>query len=410
MYISQLNNGLRVLHIQHNSPVSHFGILINTGTRDELQNENGCAHLVEHSLFKGTSNRSAKSLALGLDNIGADINAYTTKEDTCVHVSFLSEYYPRIMDIFADMLFYSTFPEKEICKEINVIKEEIMSCFDSPSEVIYDDFENFLFTGHSLGRNILGTAQTLDVFANNLDIVRNFFSNNYLNNEIVLWSDGNLSEKKFMSLCDKYFGNSPLKTHSRERQHVTPYVGFDKVVDRDDVQCNVVMGGRAFSSYEKGRDAFTLLNHILGSDAISSRLNDKVREKRGLVYQIESSYTPYCDTGIFSIFYECEYDAQEKVNSIIRRELNKLKDNRMGSLQLGIAKKRLKGYIAVAADSRLNDAISSAKSLSVFNKVDDLKTVFRRIDAITEDDMLEVANVVFDENNLSQLIYRPQVS
>lgn len=408
MYIFTLPSGLRFLHIANNSSVSHFGIMINAGTRDENPYENGCAHLIEHSLFKGTKNQSSKSISIAFDHIGAEINAYTTKEDTCFHFSFLSEYYPKIMKTCADMLFNSCFPEKEIVKEINVIKEEILSCLDSPAESIFDDFENNLFNGHSIGRNILGTNESLDNIIHNLNIVKGFYEENYLNNEIIIWSNGNLTDKRFRFLCEKYFGDSPLKSTQRNRTTVGKNSRFDVVEDKEIFQCNTIIGGNAYSFFDKGREAFTLLNFMLGNDGLSSQLNYQVREKYGLVYHIESSYNPYCDTGAFSIFYECEYANNERVRNIVLKELNKCKNNLLGTNKLSTAKKQLKGSLAVAADSRLNDTISSAKSLLVFNKVEPMENVFKKIDGITSEEILSVANEIFSEDNISQLVYRPQ--
>ena len=409
-YTFTFPSGMHFLHIYNDSPVSHFGILINTGTRDEKDNENGCAHLVEHTIFKGTTKRSAKTISMALDHIGADVNAYTTKEDTCIHVSFLSEYYSKIMDVFSDMLFHSVFPDDGVEKEINVIKEEIMSCNDDPSDVIFDDFEDALFAGHSMGRNILGTPYSLDTFVKNIDILKSFFNNNYLNDEIVVWSNGRLSNDKFHKLCERFFGVSPLLSGKHDRIAVPQYNKFEKFIERDDSQCNVILGGRAFSCYEEERVAFTLLNHYLGNYGMSSRLNYAVREKRGLVYQIESGYNPYYDTGAFSVFYECDYQKHNEVNELIFKELNRCCNDRMKTLQLDVAKKQLKGSLAVASDSRLNDTISSAKSLLVYNKVDSLDDVFKKIDGVSADNILDVANVIFNNNNISQLIYIPNYS
>ena len=401
-------SGIKCLHIPRKSMVSHFGVLINTGTRDEKNDEGGCAHLVEHSLFKGTTLHSGNFISKSLDKLGADVNAYTTKEETCFHASFMSEFYPKIMSIFADMLFNSKFPTKEINNEINVIREEILSCEDSSSEKIFDDFEGLLYKHHDLGKNILGTVKQIDKYVDNPVVPQTFYKNNYLNEEIVLWTDGDISEKKFKTLCGKYFGDSPFKSGKHERNHPKEYNKFYVTIQRDDIQSNVIMGGGAFSYFDDDKIPFTLLNHVLGNDGMSSYLNKNIREKRGLVYVVESNYTAYADMGTFNIFFESEKRNTQKVIDLIEKILDKCKQEKISDGELKTAKQQLKGTIAVASDIRLNDVISAAKSLVTFDKVEDLPTIFQKIEKITADDMLKVANVVFDDANMSTLIYNPR--
>lgn len=403
----QLANGLRFVYKPVNSSVSHLGIMVNVGTRDENVDEHGGAHLIEHLLFKGTKTKTAKNISLKFDNIGADVNAYTTKEETCFHVSFLSEYLPNMMSLMSDMLFNSTFPAKETEKEINVIKEEIFSYNDVPAELIYDEFEDALYAGHSLGRNILGTEQSLDDFCLNKDKIFNFFNHNYVNDNIIIWAACNVPEDKFKNYCIKYFQNSPLKSGVTDRKLPPEVAPFDVIKDRSDTQCHVIIGSRAFSFYDENYTAFCLLNNYIGNQGFSSPLNYVLREQHGYVYQVESSYTPYFDTGTFNIFFECEYEKQKRVKQLVFKELDKCRNKLMTVSQLEVAKNQFKGNVAVNADSNLFDAMSMAKSLMVFDKIESMEEAFAKIDKVTASDIMNAANVTFDEKNLSVLTYRP---
>ncbi|MDL2227793.1 insulinase family protein [Odoribacter sp. OttesenSCG-928-L07] len=406
MIVSTESN-IRYLHIPLNSPISHLGILVNAGTRDELENEFGAAHLIEHLLFKGTKSKSARVVSRKFDNIGADINAYTTKEETCYHVSFLSEYYPRMMELLSDMLFNPSFIKKEVENEINVIKEEIASYYDSPSELIFDEFEDALFENHSIGHNILGNVDSLNEFNKNQSKIFDFYSKNYSNENIIIWSSGNISDKKFNSLFMKYFGNSTLQNNSNNRIAPQQIKKFNINTKRHDTQCHSIIGGRAFSYHEKQRTAFTLLNNYLGSQAMTARLNYVLREKYGLVYHVESSYIPYQDTGTFNVFFECDKNNHSKISKLVFDELKKCKENKFSNSVLNIAKQQLKGNIAVLSDSKLSETLALAKSLASYNKIESIEETFAKIDAITAEEIQEVANIIFDNNNLSQLTYFP---
>ena len=402
-----MDNNIRYLHFPVNSPISHLGILVNIGARDENDDEFGAAHLIEHLLFKGTKSKSAREINTKFDNIGADVNAYTTKDETCYHVSFLSEYYPRMMELLADMLFNPTFPAKETTNEINVIKEEIASYIDSPAELIFDEFEDALFEGHSIGHNILGNIDALNCFEKNQSKISNFYSKNYLNSNIIVWSSGNISDEKFLSLFSTHFGNSTLRSGTNNRIAPNTIKPFNIEVERHDVQCHSIIGGRAFSYHDSRRTAFALLNSYLGSQAMSSKLNYILREKRGLVYNVESSFTPYQDTGTFNIFFECDYSNHKKISKIIFDELKKCAENKFSTNVLSVAKQQLKGNIAVFSDSRLMETLAQAKLLLSHNKIETIEETFSKIDNITAAEIIEVANIVFDSNNLSQLTYIP---
>lgn len=396
---------IRRYHRQSSSKVAHIGFLVNTGTRDEREDEHGAAHLIEHILFKGTKSKTSKELAICFDDIGADINAYTTKEDTCIYVSFLSEHYPLMMSTLADILFNSVFPPKEVRKEVEVIKEEIYSYEDMPDELIFDDFEDALFQGHSLGRNVLGTAKSLNNFARHQEKIASFFSSNYTDERIIVWSCGDIREVAFAELFEEYFGHSSLKSGDNKKISPLPLVPFNITKKRHDTQCHSLIGNRAFSYYDDKRTAFSLLNNYLGNPGMSAPLNDVLRERHGYVYEVESSYTPYSDTGTFSIYFGCEASKREKVRDLIFKELKKYRTTKLSTVKLATAKEQLKGNLAITADSNLNDTINSAKSLMLYDKIESMEEMFKKIDAITASQVLEGANIIFDESTMSELTF-----
>jgi len=201
--IHRLSNGIRLVHHVVPSKVAHIGMFINAGTRDENSREHGIAHFIEHTIFKGTEKRNVFQVLNRLENIGADLNAYTSKEETCIYASFLSEYYDRTLELFQDILFHSTFPEKELVKEKQVVMDEIRSYQDNPADQIFDDFEDLVFAGHPLGTNILGTIKSLKAFTRN-DLLE-FIRRNYSFEEIVIVSVGDIEFPRLVKLVTKYF-------------------------------------------------------------------------------------------------------------------------------------------------------------------------------------------------------------
>jgi len=399
-----LSNGIRLIHNKSYSPISHIGILINTGTRDENENEQGMAHFIEHVIFKGTKKRKAFHILNSLDNVGGDINAYTTKEETCIFASFLNQYYPRALELLYDICFNSVFPEKEIEKEKDVIYDEINQYKDSPSELIFDEFENLIFDGHPMGRNILGAKQTIKKFKRS-DIIR-FLSNNYHTDQIVISSVGNIEMTKFIKLAEKYFATVDPSFRKNKRLPLNNYIPKIKIQKRNNHQSHTIIGTTAYNFNEDARTSLALLNNILGGPGLNCRLSMNIREKFGFCYSIDSNYMPYSDTGVFNIYYATDNNHVEKVKKLIYKELDKLKNVKLGTLQLLRAKNQLKGQMAIANESKLSEMLSIGKSLLVYNMVDTIEDVYKKIDCITSDTLLEVANDIFDENKFSILMFK----
>lgn len=401
----ELKNGIRVIHQPIKNRVAHCGFIINTGTRDEKIEENGLAHFIEHSIFKGTSNRKAHHILNRIDTVGGEINAYTTKEKTCVYASFTSEYFERATELLSDIIFNSTYPEKEIKKEKDVIIDEIYSYQDNPFEQIYDDFEELVFKNHPLGMNILGTVDTVNSFKRD-DIIK-FIERNHATNKIIFSIVGDFTEKKVKTIINKYL-NQPLKTSSsKARIPFKDYTVFNQELEKENYQAHCMIGNVAYSIKDKNNTGFILLNNILGGPAMNSRLNMGIREKYGFTYNIESSYTSYTDSGLFSIYLGTDTKHLNKSIDLVHKELKNLRTKKLSSSQLQKAKQQLIGQITLSEESKVNVMLGMGKSLLFFNKVDSLETVYAKINKLTTENILEIANEVFDKDKLSSLIYKP---
>ena len=404
--VHQLQNGIRVLHKPSPSNISHACIIINAGSRDEGQAKDGLAHFIEHLLFKQTDKRNTNQILNRLELVGADLNAYTTKEYTCVHASFLKPHLERSLDLFEDILFHSVFPEEEMNKEKEVILDEISSYQDQPDEAINDDFEDLLFVGHPLGRNILGTPESVKSF--NKKDIQLFMKSNYRTDEIIIGIFGDYDFKTVIRISEKLYGKIPANLPARVREKVGPYTPKKNIFSKPINQAHCVIGNQSYSFHHKHRTAFLLLNNLLGGTGMSSRLNLEIREKYGIAYTIESNYTPMSDSGIFSIYFGTDSEKTEKAIKLLEKELKKLRDQKLGPIQLQQAKHKFIGQIALGEENRMGLIISMSKSLLDFNRVDSLEEVFAKINTVTAPQLLEIANEMFDPRQLSSLIFNPK--
>ncbi|KPL13649.1 MAG: zinc protease [Bacteroides sp. SM23_62] len=398
-----LDNGIRLIHNRVPSLVAHLGLIMGTGSRDELDHEHGMAHFFEHMVFKGTQKRKAYHILSRMEDVGGEINAYTTKEETCVYASFMREYYGRAIELLEDILFHSTFHQKEIGREKEVIIDEINSYFDSPGELIFDDFEEQLYKGQSIGRNILGSPESLSRFKQE-DLLR-FVSHNYHTDEMVICSVGNISFPRLIKGIEKYFGQVPLKSRNQKRPGILPYEPADATVKKDTYQAHCIIGNMAYDLNDDRRLGLHLLNNMIGGPGLNTRLNMTLREKNGYSYHTESHYSPYSDTGILSVYFSGDKSKLEQSKKVVMKEFSKLREKRLGTLQLSRAKRQLMGQIAISAENHETLMLSMAKSYLVYNKFDDLKEISIKIDRITAEEIMEIANEVLDRVNLSSLTY-----
>ena len=402
--IHTLSNGLRIIHEPFSSKVAYCGFAIDAGTRDEAENEQGMAHFVEHLIFKGTRKRKAWHILNRMENVGGDLNAYTNKEETVIYSAFLTEHFGRALELLADIVFHSTFPQNEIEKETEVIIDEIQSYEDTPSELIFDDFEDMIFRNHPLGRNILGRPDLLKKFRS--EDAMAFTSRFYQPSNMVFFVLGDFNFQKIVRQVEKLLVDLPLVTVENQRTIPPLYVPEQLVVHKETHQAHVMIGSRGYNAYDDKRTALYLLNNILGGPGMNSRLNVSLRERRGLVYTVESNLTSYTDTGAFCIYFGTDPEDVDTCLKLTYKELKRMRDVKMTSSQLMAAKKQLIGQIGVASDNNENNALGMAKTFLHYNKYESSESVFRRIEALTAEGLLEVANEMFAEEYLSTLIYR----
>lgn len=400
----ELANGIRVVHKQVKSPVAHCGLVINAGSRDEATNEQGLAHFIEHTLFKGTQKRKAYHILSRLEDVGGELNAYTSKEETFVYASFLKKHYKRAIELIADISLHSTFPEREIRKEKDVILEEINAFLDAPGDMIFDDFEDLIFAGHPLGRNILGTPESVSALSRKQ--VLDFCQRHYTNDNMVFSSVGNISASRLKLLLEEQLGQHSTKVKNEVRQPVNGYTAQWVEKEMDTFQTHAIVGCRAYPADHDNTTALILLNNLLGGPGSSSRLNLNIREKYGFAYHIESFYHPYSDTGVFGIYVGTDKGTVSRSLDLIQNELKRLREVPLGTLQFSKAKNQLKGQIALSQESRASQMIGFGKSKLMFDRIDTLVEVHQKIDAVDVAKLMEVANEIFDEKNLSTLIYK----
>ena len=401
-----LKNGIRVIHRHRVGELSHLALMVNAGMRDEKTDENGLAHFIEHLVFKGTKRRKAYHILSCLENVGGDLNAFTTKEETCIHASFLKEHIDKAMDLFADVMFNSTFPENEMEKEKEVILDEINSYRDSPADEIYDEFENLIYRGHQLGRNILGTIDLVGGYTRN-DIVR-FRNQHYAPDRMVLACIGNITFEAFMKLANKYFADYQGNALPFER---VPFVGNEptsRTEERKNHLTHVIMGGLAYPYNDERKLKLILLNNILGGPGMNTRLNLNIREKYGFAYTIESQYNAYSDTGNYTIYMGVDPHSQERSIELVYKELNKLMTQKLGTLQLSNAKKQLVGQVALSNESGMNDLLGMVRAGFYEEHIETLPETIAKLERITSGDLLEIANEIYDKNKVSLLVFKGQ--
>lgn len=399
-----LSNGLRIIHQPSTSKVAYCGFAINAGTRDEQPHEHGMAHFVEHLIFKGTAKRNAWNILNRMETVGGELNAYTNKEETVVYSTFLTEDFNRAVNLLGDIVFHSTFPENEIGKEAEVVMDEIRSYEDNPSELIFDDFEDMIFPDHPLGHNILGSPELLKGY--NRQNVINFTSRYYHPSNAIFFVLGNFNFKRVIRQVEKAVGDLPAGSIINDRTAPPTFVSGEQIIHKNTSQAHVMLGGRAYNAYNDKRTALYLLNNMLGGPGMNSRLNVSMRERRGLVYNVESNLTSYTDTGVFSIYFGTDPDNIKQCLRLIESELKKIRTQKLTESQLEAAKKQIIGQIAIASDNNENNALAMAKTFLHYNKWESHESLFKRIEALKSEQLLEVANEIFYMDKLPVLIYK----
>ncbi len=403
--IFNLSNGLRVVYQRRDVFVAHMAIMFKAGSRYEDERTEGLAHFVEHTIFKGTTSRDSIAILTELDSVGGELNAYTNKEELCIHASFRKVHLPIAAGLLGDIVQYPTFPEKEIKKEKEVIKDEINSYLDSPSERIFDDFEGLLYKDHPLGYNILGTKKSLDGLTreDTLKFVQELFTAD----NAVISVVGNFKKEELQELLELHFGSmrSSQKGSDFKAYKNKDVKSFEVKEPNANYQAHVLLGGMAPVKTASDRRAMTLLMNYLGGPAMNARLVMLIREKHGYAYNIEANYTPYHETGFWTIYAGTDEKYINKTQELILGELNDLALNGMSDTDLEQAKEQLKGHVSLSLDSNQELMFYAAKNLLFHDRIDGIGTIYKQIDAINGKEIKGLAQEVFDRSKISSLIY-----
>ena len=402
-----LANGLKIIFRRTASSVVYSGVYIGVGSRHDclggIAGGEGMAHFIEHSLFKGTEHRRAWHILNRIDGIGGELNAFTTKEETCVYATSLTRHLPRCLELFADILFHSTFPEAEIEREKEVVVEEINSYKDSPSESIYDQYEELAYEGHPLAHNILGSKHNVRRFT--AERLKAHMREFYTPSRMVVSVVGDVDFGRVVKWCECYFGDYGVGNGHEPANEQPRFHQFEKVVHRHLHQAHLLIGCEAPSVYSAERTAFSLLNNILGGPAMNSRLNVAVRERYGFCYNIESQYVPFSDTGLFYIYAGVDAGAQEQALRIIRGEVERIASQQLTERQLRQAQQQMIGQMAINNDNGLNEMQSIGKAYLTFDHVDSLQEMSADVLGVDAEGLLRVAQHHFSEGRFSTLVY-----
>lgn len=401
-----LQNGVKIVHRWTPSPVAYVGVMVGAGTRHETPEENGMAHYIEHCVFKGTTHHSARQIIHAIEGIGGEINAYTTKEETTFYAAILAEHVQLTLHLIAEMILQPTFKKEETDKERMVIMDEIESYNDSPSELIYDDFENLVFAGSSLEMPILGTKKTLRYISSKPSYPLEWMKTHYTPDRMVVFCQGDVKPEKIFRLAEREFGDlsgkSALSSVSVSGLDSPRTASYHKHTH----QVHAMMGGKAYHLGHERQLPMFLLNNILGGGSLNSRLNLSLRESKGLVYTVESTYTPLSDTGYWCIYWACDPEDYTQSLALVQKELDKLRETPLTPSALRHALIQLRGQLAISAQNQENAALAMAKSMLYHSSAPDWQQTFEKISLTTPQELFDIANDLFLAQNRYILTYK----
>ncbi len=403
----ELPNGIRVIHRQvTDTKIAHVGIMLDIGSRDELEDEQGLAHFWEHMVFKGTKKRKPYHIINRLESLGGELNAYTTKEKICFYSAVLDNHLDKAVELLSDITFHSTFPEKHIDRERQVILEEMAMYRDAPEDSIQDEFDELIFPNHSLGKNILGTPETVSDFTRS--DFKKFLKRNLDTRKIIMSSVGNYSSTKVFRLAKKHLSEIPETKREESRALFEGYTPVRTEQKKPITQAHFALGKPAFELHHPERIPFFFLVNLLGGPGMNSKLNMTLREKHGLVYGAEASYSPYQDVGQFGVYFATEAKQLKKAQRLLLKEIDLLKQKSLGHLQLHKAKQQIKGQLAMSEENKNAFMLMMAKSMLDMNKLPNINELFRKIDKITAKQLQGLATETLNVDEMSSLTYLPE--
>jgi predicted Zn-dependent peptidase len=401
-----LSNGIRIVHSRVSSTkIVHCGIMLDIGSRDENPTNQGIAHFWEHMAFKGTRKRKAFHILNRLESLGGELNAFTDKEKILFYASLRNEYFERAVELLTDITFDSIFPENQIERERNVILEEMAMYLDDPEDSLADEFDSVVFGKHPLGMNILGTEKTVKSFRRR--DFRNFVKEHLDTERIIFSVVGNVSMDTVIKLAEKYMGRVPRFRSGKKREPFKGYKPREIVQQRNIKQARCAIGRTAYKVRDERRNKFFMLTNILGGGGLNSRLNLELREKRGYVYSVGAQYTPFTDVGLFSITFGTEPSQLKKSITLVKQELEKLRDKKMGIKQLAAAKEQILGNIAMGDENNLNYMMAMARNMLDLNRMPTLEEVYESVHGTSASELRDLSNEMLVDDKMSYLIIEP---
>lgn len=402
--------GLRVIISPDDSPVLYAGYIIAAGSSQDSSRYYGLAHFAEHMLFKGTPLRSAKQIINRVEEVGADFNAYTTKEETFIYSAFHALHFKRVIQILTDVVLHSRAPEDELQKEKGVIIEEINSYKDSPSDLIFDEFENILFRGTPIGHNILGTEESVTRISQRN--IADFYRKYYRPERMALCIKGQVDETYLFDFLSHHFANERIYFTAREPLTYQGNISLHPLPEKRTIshryetyQVHRIIGCSAYSLHHSNRHSLLLLNNILGGRGMNSRLNLHLREDKGLVYTVESIFTPMLVAGFLAIYFGAKKEHLSDATASVYNELQRLRDEMITDKELRAARRQLIGQIIVQNDNRETEFLEMGKSFLFFNRYNTIKDIEKKIETITPEDLRRVACELLTPERMLTLTY-----
>mgnify|MGYP005848084341 CR=1 FL=1 len=401
--VTTLSNGVKVVSefIPYLKSFS-LGFWFNVGARDENTRNNGISHFIEHMLFKGTKTRSAKQISDEIESYGGYLNAFTSKEHTCYYGRGLSENFKKTFLVLSDMIQNPLFKDSHIKKEAGVVVDELKDIDDNPEELIFDKFEESIFNGHSLSYPIIGTEKNILSF--NSNILFQYHKANYRLDNLLIAVSGAIQHEEAVALAEKYFKGKRTSSNQKRKNFVKQIV--DNVfIEKEIQQVHSIIGRTTYGFNDSRRHKLKVLSTLLG-DGSSSRLFQAVREKLGMTYQINTFLNSYQDVSVFGVYYSTNEKQSGRVNEIVHREFNKLRNFEVKQKELKRVKEYIKGNTLMSLENTTNRMIRLANSIYHYGKIISIEEILSKIDSVSSEEIQKLATEVLDESTLSKIVIR----
>ncbi|HBO84731.1 MAG: zinc protease [Deltaproteobacteria bacterium GWC2_42_11] len=397
---TRLENGIHVITEEvHDFQSASIGIWVNIGSRDEMENENGVSHFIEHLLFKGTEKRSARDIAREIESVGGILNAFTGREYTCFYAKVLGDDIPLAIDLLSDIFLNSRFAQKEVEKERLVVLQEIKMIEDTPDDLVHDIFAANFWKGHSIGMPVIGSADIIKSIKR--DAILRYFRNAYLPHTVIITAAGNLKHSKLVRLLRRSFEEMECRPFNRKIKQAKPAPFL--VLERKKLeQVHICLGVPSPSQSEPARYKAYLLNTILGG-GMSSRLFHEIREKRGLAYSVYSYLNLYLDAGALVVYAGVSKDNTKRTIDLILKEVGKLRREPVSQDELNIAKEQLKGGMLLGLETTENRMTKLARDEIYFKRTVPIREIIREIEKVTQDDLMELASDMFANGSIGMV-------